>query len=254
MSQAQEGLLSVVDVVGRRALGDPDVGAVRHVEVTWRNAGDRRVELGEADRFADDRGITVVQRLPQPRRDHDRRQRSLLRRRVWRWGLDWREVVVRKATGGHRETEQLEESFAHRVHRHVRRRVVGGEQREVERLESCRTFDRQARVVQPVDLAAGQKPGGDAPVGERRSEAVEIIRIGIRQWLEEDRTQRGEDRRRCADAEGECGDRRERESGRAAKSAERNADVLKNRFHSWTPDPAAKECITHYVLVTTRTT
>src|SRR4030095_2846344 len=76
-------------------------------------------------------------------------------------------------------------------------------------------------------------------VGQRGSQAVEIVRMGNRQWLEEDGAQRGENRCCGPDAEGECGDRRERESRRAAEGAERHADVLENGFHSWTPDRAA---------------
>ena len=101
-----------------------------------------------------------------------------------------------------------------------------GEQRQVARLESRRALDGQFRIVQPEDLSARQKSRRDPAVGERGSQAVEILRVGIRKRLEEDRAERGEDRRRGANAEGECGDGREGESRRAAEGAERNADVL----------------------------
>ena len=51
--------------VDGRALREPEVGAVRHVEIARRDAGDRRVELGEVDRLADDRRVAVVELLPE---------------------------------------------------------------------------------------------------------------------------------------------------------------------------------------------
>ena len=65
-----------------------------------------------------------------------------------------------------------------------------GEKREVARLESRRALDGQFRIVQPVDLAAGEKSRGDPPVREGGAQAVEILRVGIRKRLEEDGAQR----------------------------------------------------------------
>src|SRR2546423_2931840 len=111
---------------------------------------------------------------------------------------------------------------------------------EFGRRESSRAFDGKFRIVQPVNLSARQKSCGDAPVREGGSQAIKILRISIRQRLEKDSAQRGEDRCRGADAEGECGDGREGKTRRTAEGAERNADVLQKRFHSWTPDSCAK--------------
>ena len=96
------------------------------------------------------------------------------------WGREYLEVVVRKTTHCHRETEQLEEPFRHEIALHVRRRSVCSEQREVARLQSRRAPDGQFRIVQPVNLSAGQKSRGDTPVREGGSQAVEILRVPIR--------------------------------------------------------------------------
>src|SRR6185437_2682619 len=101
-----------------------------------------------------------------------------------------------------------------------RRRPVCREQSEVAGLDTRGTLDGQTRIVQPIDLAAREEPCRDTAVGERGFQAVEVLRIGIRERLEKDGAQRREDRRRRTDAEGEGSDRREGESRRAAESAE----------------------------------
>src|SRR6185369_9833239 len=95
--------------------------------------GDGGVEFSEVNRLADDGRIAVVELLPQPGRDHNRRRWTGLRWRVGRRGRKDREVVVRETAGGHRQPEELEESFRDREELYVRRRSVRREQREVSR-------------------------------------------------------------------------------------------------------------------------
>src|SRR5215510_14160598 len=118
----------------------------------------------------------------------------------------------------------------------MRRRSVRREQREVTRHISGRALDGQLRIVQTEDLSARKKPSGDTAVREGSPHAVKVFRMGIRKRLEENGAQRGEDRCRGADAEGQRSDGREWESRRTAEGAEGNAEILQNGFHFWTPD------------------
>src|SRR2546423_9717422 len=119
---------------------------------------------------------------------------------------------------------------------------------EFGRPKSSLAFDGKFRIVHPVNLAARQKSCGDAPVREGGSQAIKILRVPIRQRLEKDSAQRGEDRCRGADAEGECGDGREGKTRRTAKGAERYADVLQKGFHSWAPDCCAKWSVSEILI------
>src|SRR5262249_31380045 len=118
-AQAHEGVLAVIHVVGGRALRQENVGAVRDIEITRRDAGNSRVEFGKVDRFADDRRVAVIKLLPQPCGDHDGRWWSWLRWGIGLWRWERHEVVVRKTPGGHRQAEQLEEPLGDGVELYV---------------------------------------------------------------------------------------------------------------------------------------
>jgi len=161
------------------ALRKPQIGAVREVEVSRRNAGGRAVEFGEANRLADHVGIAVVEVLPQAQGNHDPGRWARLAWCAGRRGLDGGEVVVREAAPRQRQPEQLEESLAHRIDLHVRRGSVVADQREVARLKARRPLDGLLGIMQSEDLASGEQSGRDPSIGQRRAQAVELLRVGI---------------------------------------------------------------------------
>ena len=74
-SQPHEAFEEVVDVVLVERLVEPEVAAVRRIEVARRHAGDRRRDFREPDGLADDPRIALVEVLPDAIRDHDDRGR-----------------------------------------------------------------------------------------------------------------------------------------------------------------------------------
>ena len=91
--------------------------------------------------------------------------------------------------------------------------------------------DRQAGIVQPDDLDRRQVSGGDAAVGERRPERVEIPGAGIRQRLQQRGVDGAEDGGRGGDADRERADRGQGKRRRPAQSAQRKAKVLEECAH-----------------------
>ena len=164
--QPHEAVEEVIDVVLVELLAEPEVAAVRRVEVARRDAGDRRRDFREPDRLADDRRIAAVEVLPDAIRDHDDRRRGRRSRgrcragrrpagRGRRWRRRGHEVLVREAAERHRQTEQLEEPFGDAVDLHVLRRAVVVQQRQVRRLHAGGADDRQvvpfSREISPFD-------------------------------------------------------------------------------------------------------
>ena len=111
--QSHEAIQEMIDVVLVELLAEPEVAAVRRVEVARRDAGDRRRDLRKPDRLSHDVRIGTIEILPDAIRDHHdrrrgRRRRSLprrnlrrrLRRRRWR-----HEVLPREPAERHRQTE-----------------------------------------------------------------------------------------------------------------------------------------------------
>src|SRR5204863_3346875 len=67
--------------------------------------------------------------------------------------------------------------------------------------------------------------------GEGRADVVKVLRLGIRQRLQQHRVERAEDRGRGADAEREGGNRRQWKRRRATEAAEGEAKILEQRVH-----------------------
>src|SRR5207248_11553049 len=105
------------------------------------------------------------------------------------------------------------------------------QQREVVLLHAGGAHDRRGRAVQARDLAVREQAGGDAAVGQRRTDVVEILGLRVGQRLEQDRVQRAENRRGGADPERQRGDGGQRKRRGAAVTPEGEPQVLEQRIH-----------------------
>ena len=92
-------------------------------------------------------------------------------------------MFVREAAERHRQSEQLEESFRHRVDADVLRPSVLMEKRQIDRLHAGGADDRESRRVQPRQLTMGKQSRGNPAVEQGRPDVVQILRVGIRQRL-----------------------------------------------------------------------
>ena len=214
-----EALETVIDALGIQRNLKPEVGTRRRIEITWRYARNRRRDLRKADGLADDGGIASEHVLPDAVRDDDR-WRSVVR--GWRLG---------EAAEGHRQAEHLEKPFADGICTRFDRRAIVLQERDIVALQAGGADDRQAGIVQPDDLDRRQVAGGDAAIGERRPQRVEIARVRVGQRLQQRSVDGAEDGRRGGNADRERADRREGKRRRPAQRAQRKSKILEEYAH-----------------------
>ncbi len=234
--EAEDRVVAVIDVLPVVAQVEPEVGAVRQIDLRRGHAGDRRLELGEAHGLADDLAVAAEDFRPDAVRDNDTRRRPLTL--VLSLGLCRDVLLVREAAAErHRQAEHLEKPFADAVKRGVHGRRIGAQERRVERAHGDvgRARDGRGGVGQSKHLRRREQTGGDAAVRIRRVQRDELLRVCERQRPQQRRVDRAEDGGRRTDPDGQRGDRRERECRRRRQLAYRVAEVLRQSVHHLPP-------------------
>ena len=196
--------VSKVPRIGPRI--DPEVGRVRHVEIARRDADHSHRDVAEAHPSTDDLGIAPVDVAPHAI-GHDGHAGALEDM------VGGREPVSER----HRQAEDVEETFARRVHLGEQRRAVVAKKGRLDSDDAGRAYDRRPRLIQRSELDRRDQAAREASVREALADRVEILVVRIRKRAQRRGAHRAEHRRRRADAEREGHDGRQREGRRSPK-------------------------------------
>ena len=185
----------------------------------------RWTALGQPQGLADDRRVAVEHLAPEPMGDDNDRIRSVAL------------VVLGDKAGPERvgQADELEEALADAMGDHRARFVVRKQQCDVELCRHGRPLDGQRAIVEPRELHRRDPATRHIAIGEHGPHRPQILRVRVRQRLEQRRVGRTEDRRRGPDAERERAHGRQRERRDVPQHANRKANVLQQCAHVSVP-------------------